>query len=133
MKNENKLDEMVDILATLHKYVPLDEIPSTTISHIKLLHKLLLGGDLLTAVRVKGAQRIRQNSDHPVGRLQGFIPVAEDWHANVCLMEVHCYLNIDCVQVTHFVTGPLTDFEMPTHWYMVVDILLRFDTNGTLY
>ncbi len=101
MKNENKLDEMVDILAALHMYVPLHEIPSTTVTvtgtqedsdepvTIELLHKLLIGGDLLTAVRAKGAQRIRQNSDHPVGRLQGFIPVAEDWHAKVCLMEVH--------------------------------------------
>lgn len=26
MKNENRLDEMVDILSTLHKYVPLHEV-----------------------------------------------------------------------------------------------------------
>ena len=108
MKNENRLDEMVDILATLHKYVPLHETttqPEETqeedltaqpeeadekeLTMIEILHKVIFGGDLLTAVRAKGAQRIRQNSEHPVGRLEGFIPVAEDWHAKVALMEVH--------------------------------------------
>ena len=97
MKNENQLDEMVDILAKLHQYVPLHEIHSTITTEetpekepvtVEILHKLLLGGDLLTAIRAKGAQRIRKNSEHPVGRLQGFIPVAEDWHAKVVLMEV---------------------------------------------
>ena len=127
MKNENRLDEMVDILATLHKYVPLHEVTTqpeetqekelttqseetqeeelTTLSEetqekeltvIETLHKIIFGGDLLTAVRAKGAQRIRQNSERPVGRLEGFIPVAEDWHAKVALLEVHTgytYLN----------------------------------------
>lgn len=97
MKNENHLDEMVDILAALHKYVPLHEVQGTTRltetqedepTTIEIVHKVLFGGDLLTAVRAKGAQRIRQNSEHPVGRLEGFIPVAEDWHAKVALMEV---------------------------------------------
>ena len=127
MKNENRLDEMVDILATLHKYVPLHEVTTqpeetqekelttlseetqeeelTTLSEetqekeltvIETLHKIIFGGDLLTAVRAKGAQQIRQNSEHPVGWLEGFIPVAEDWHAKVALLEVHTsytYLN----------------------------------------
>ena len=129
MKNENRLDEMVDILATLHKYVPLHEVTTqpeetqkkefttqseetqeeelTTQSEetqekeltiIEILHKIIFGGDLLTAVRAKGAQWIRQNSEHPVGRLEGFIPVAEDWHAKVALLEVHTchtYLNFN--------------------------------------
>ena len=97
MKNENQLDEMVDILATLHQYVPLHEVQVETDEDgdepatVEILHKVLFGGDLLTAIRAKGAQRIRQNSEHPVGRLEGFIPVAEDWHAKVVLMEVYCH------------------------------------------
>lgn len=96
MKNENELDQMVDILVGLHQYVPVREFPSTSAStdpdketdSTDILHKLLIGGDLLTAIRAKGAQRIRRNSECPVGRLEGFIPVVEDWHAKVCLLEV---------------------------------------------
>ena len=98
MKDENQLDEMVDILTTLHQYVPIHQVTDTAtvpgneeeqpITN-EILHKLLIGGDLLTAVQAKGAQRIRSNSEHPVGRLEGFIPVFEDWHAKVCLMEVY--------------------------------------------
>lgn len=98
MKNENHLDEMVDILTTLHPYVPLHEVQLATseadaevhgTATAEVLHKVLFGGDLLTAIRAKGAQQIRQNSEHPVGRLEGFIPVCEDWHAKVVLMEVY--------------------------------------------
>lgn len=88
---------MVDILTALHKYVPLHEVQLPISEQgaqvhekaiVEILYKLLFGGDLLTAIRAKGAQRIRQNSEHPVGRLEGFIPVCEDWHAKVVLMEV---------------------------------------------
>lgn len=105
MKNENQLDQMVDILTILHQYVPLHKIqltPTKTDTQVdetattELLHKVLFGGDLLTAIRAKGAQRIRQNSEHPVGRLEGFIPVAEDWHAKVVLMEVNHHQTIHC-------------------------------------
>ena len=109
MKNENQLDEMVDILTTLHQYIPLYEVQGTSREAgaqadepvtIEMLHKVLFGGDLLTAVRAKGAQRIRQNSEHPVGRLEGFIPVAEDWHAKVVLMEVcHYHNTTSCVTI----------------------------------
>ena len=69
MKNENHPDEMVDILTILHPYVavPLhevqlaiskadDQVHGTTTAEI--LHKVLFGGDLLTAIRAKGAQLI---------------------------------------------------------------------------
>ena len=75
MKNENHLDEMVNILATLHKHVQLYEVstqpeetqeedlttqPEETekvLTIIEILHKILFGGDLLTAVRTKGLDR----------------------------------------------------------------------------
>ena len=56
---------------TLHQYVPLHKIqltPTETDAQVgetattELLHKVLFGGDLLTVIRAKGAQRIRQNS-----------------------------------------------------------------------
>lgn len=102
MKNENQLDEMVDILDALHEYVPTKTC-HTTIScpveasevpiRVDYMHKILLGGDQLTAVRVRGAQRMRAGSMHGTGRLEGFIPVVEDWHAKVCLLEVYVAIN----------------------------------------
>ena len=43
----------------------------------------LFGGDQLTVARAIGAK-----SEDGVARLQGLIPVVEDWHAKVCLLGV---------------------------------------------
>ncbi len=37
-------------------------------------------------ISARGAQYIRHSSDLSVNRLDGMIPVAEDWHAKVMLM-----------------------------------------------
>ena len=58
MKNENKTDEMVDILSHLHHYDPMVEVPSQAEIATEKLHHLVLGGDQLTAERVWGAQNI---------------------------------------------------------------------------
>ena len=97
MKIENKLDEMVEILDHLHQYVPTKEVTATvSVEGIQpppsvrytSLHPILLGGDQLTAARIRGAKMMRTGSEHDVGKLQGIIPVVEDWHAKVCLLEV---------------------------------------------
>ena len=99
MKNENKLDEMVEILDDKHKYVPYKALDATTTvpdhqSDIQVtvchrnLHKILFGGDQLTVARVRGAQGMREGSQNAIGRLEGVIPVAEDWHTKLCLIEV---------------------------------------------
>ena len=96
MKNENKIDEMVDILTDL-QYIPMTtytktvDVPGTGDTElIKLdsLHHLLIGGDQLTAERIRGAQSLRKNSTHAAGHLEGFVPVSEDWHAKVCFLQV---------------------------------------------
>ena len=82
--SENILDEMVTILDHLHKYVPMvteermvvhpvtgDGI--TVPSHC--FHCLFLGGYQLTAARVRGAQRICDNSDIERGKLLGLVPL----------------------------------------------------------
>ena len=98
MKNENKYSEMIDIISNLHQYIPTMETSITTdlsadpetvdqpIS--EKLHPLLFGGDQLTAARARGCQELRINSDTSTGRLQGLIPVAEDWHTTVTLLVV---------------------------------------------
>ena len=49
---------------------------------------LCIGGDQKTASRIKGCQRIRSNAERGKDQLKGFVPVIEDWHAKMCLLEV---------------------------------------------
>ena len=91
---------MVTIMENLHHYVPKEVITTSESvpgaeaendeAQVDVMHKILLGGDQLTVARARGAQRIRANSQHGAGRLEGLIPVVEDWHAKVCLLEVSC-------------------------------------------
>ena len=50
----------------------------------------LVGGDQ----RIGGSQKIRGNSDTSEERLDGLLPVAEDWHAKVCYMEVRVMTSV---------------------------------------
>ena len=51
-------------------------------------HRILFGGDQLTTAQAIGSQQIRQNSNRAKERLEGVIPVTEDWHAKKCLLSV---------------------------------------------
>ena len=48
----------------------------------------LVGGDQLTVARIRGAQLIRSNSGTNQDRFAGILPVAEDWHTKLCLLQV---------------------------------------------
>lgn len=97
MKNENVLSEMTEIMEELAKYVPSKETQQevvieegsppekATTSHV---HHILFGGDQLTVARIRGVTRQRQTSETAQGRMEGLIPVVEDWHAKLCLMSV---------------------------------------------
>ena len=54
-------------------------------------HKLLFGGDQLTAKRGRGSQRIRCNSIEPSEQIGGLVPASEDWHTKVCFLSVSYY------------------------------------------
>ena len=91
MKNENKTDEMVQILSQLHQYVPMKRekmamhVPCTgDIEEVysESLHHLLVSGDQLTAERVRGAQSLRRNSTTAAGCLNGFLPVSKEKSAS---------------------------------------------------
>ena len=95
--NENKIDEMIKILQHIQKYVPtvVQEdnifIPSQVhyVQKVNTLqHKILFGGDQLTFAHVRGAQIAMSNASNSVKRLQGLIPVIQDWHIEVILTEV---------------------------------------------
>ena len=48
----------------------------------------LLGGDQLTVVRIRSTQALRDTLDSATERYEGLIPVIEDWHAKVILLQV---------------------------------------------
>ena len=81
----------------LHRYVPTlhreekADIPGSeqqVTLRIDEFHHILFGGDQVTVARGRGAQRIRENSESASARLQGLVPVVEDWHAKQCFMGV---------------------------------------------
>lgn len=99
LHNENKLDEMNQILAHFMQFVPtlskegeLSLPNGGTLSYDDTeFFKLLLGGDQLTAVRIRGTQALRVTQDEAVDRLEGLIPVAEDWHSRMAVVDVSTY------------------------------------------
>ena len=88
---------MVKILQKIHEYVPAIQseaevcVPSTGVTEkVKRwkFQKLLLGGDQLTCARVKGRKRDKSSEADATHRFDGLLPVPEDWHTKVCLLEV---------------------------------------------
>ena len=65
-------------------------------------HRLLFGGDQLTAKRARAGIRIRNNSTNSADRLEGLLPVAEDWHAKVVFLEVRSRLTVVLNFKIHF-------------------------------
>ena len=97
MLNENKLDEMRQIMEILHKYVPtrpsvgtfnLPNGESLEYDNTKLF-EILFGGDQLTVARAAGVKALRLGHETAQERLDGLLPVIEDWHARVVLLKVN--------------------------------------------
>lgn len=119
---------MVDILASIQKYIPMVTMTQTMIlpeetseiirddffqiplrgyactymlfstMHMSLVHlnvryRILQSASICRwrsdgVCTSKGSHRIRSNSERGVHRLQGVVPVTEDWHAKHCFLEV---------------------------------------------
>ena len=85
---------MIDILEEYKNYIPskvimLNEtIPDCDNTEDRVYVTTLVGGDCLSVTRAHGARYIKRTSELAVHRLDGFLPVAEDWHAKLCLLEV---------------------------------------------
>lgn len=82
---------MIEIMESLHRYVPSKTTARDGENHVELLDSCLFGGDQLTCARARSAKRHRQDSETEVERLDGLQPVVEDWHAKMCLFEVGRY------------------------------------------
>ena len=96
LRNENKLDEMCDILSELQTYCPLISVPSviklpngnTLASDDVKYHEILFGGDQLTRARAVGAIQLRAGHNEPTHKLIGLLPAIEDWHTRQTLLKV---------------------------------------------
>jgi L1 cell adhesion molecule like protein len=130
MKNENKYEDMIDIMSSLHKYVPskvkTDPITLNNTTHNVIdeqLYPICFGGDQLSVARYRGSQLIRSNSTTPSNRLEGLIPVAEDWHTAVVLLKVSCsYINnVKIIIIINFVSFL---YRLFGSGYMIIQILM---------
>ncbi|XP_070546984.1 uncharacterized protein [Ptychodera flava] len=77
-KNEQYVDDMIDIVKHLYQYVPFheDQLPDKETQPVKVLS----GGDYLTFERHKEAQSSKVDGRTPSKRLEGLIPKIEDFH-----------------------------------------------------
>ena len=92
-------------MTIVHKYVPMVEDTTTAsviieanILHVEC-HRLLLGGDQLTVKRACSARAQRSNSEDGRGKLEGFIPFVQDWHAGMCFMQVSVIIEMICYYI----------------------------------
>ena len=99
--NETVYEDMISILEHSQGYVPATAVnrevtlPSgETMEYTEQHYAVtLIGGDQLTVARARGAQKIRSNSFKSEDRLDGLLPVAEDWHSKMCLLQVTRLVN----------------------------------------
>ena len=95
--NENELDEMGKIMDHYMTLVPTKEAEGQLVlpngGRIDFddtkFHPILFGGDQLTVARMRGTQTIRDTEDKRCDRLDGVVPVVEDWHARMNLLKVY--------------------------------------------
>ena len=101
--NENKLDEMCEIMDRLQEYVPKASYLTTTTlpsgetyTYKKSdMYEIILGGDQLTCARARESAAIRCSHHNDKDRLKGIMPVAEDWHTRQTLLKVRYYYTYD--------------------------------------
>ena len=83
LKNENKTEDMIEILDSAEKYVPKRD---GKYEHI------FLGGDQLTCERIQGAKKARCQSTTARDGLEGLSEKVEDWHALQAYYQVGMHL-----------------------------------------
>ena len=87
---------MTDILEHIQQYAPVKEIQKERSVPVtpKLidddqLHQIIpVGGNYSSVAQARGSQLIRINSECSRDKMEQMLPVAEDWHAKLCLLEV---------------------------------------------
>ena len=114
---------MVESLGHLHQYVPAKEytreiyIPSiseTVLEQKAEVRQLLFGGDQLTVARARRALKAMCNATTTTKRLEGIIPVVEDWHAEVSILDVIWKYVFDTQSAREHATSSKTSSIGPT-------------------
>lgn len=139
--NEVEYSEMMKIMEHIQGYVPSKRVetepnPGGENTVLKMVDNLLIatlvGGDLLTVARMRGAQRIRGNSEKSAERFEGLFPVAEDWHGKVCLLEVRVLISIkQCMTLYVIIVHTLGRMLFPQINY-VNSLLYQGDLEATV-
>ena len=61
----------------------------TSLSYDKTqFHQILFGGDQLSVARSRSTKILRCTHDKATDRLEGLVPVPEDWHTRMTFMKV---------------------------------------------
>lgn len=106
---------MCSILEELHHYVPTEKVTlNLTLPtgesrplNSELFHRILLGGDQLTAARARSGCAARADHDSSGKRLSGLLPVTEDWHAKMCYLKVRIYIGHLILIMLAYMSGTL--------------------------
>ena len=77
----------------MQKYVPSISVPvgdytGSNLQNEKSFIDTVVGGDLLSSMRVRGAIYVRGDSELMEHRLNRFFIMSEDWHALACYLEL---------------------------------------------
>lgn len=103
--DENRIDQMCLILDQAQRYTPTivtDEkvvLPNGEDYFFKKenMHEILIGGDQVTVTRARSSIAVRRTHDTNKEKLLGVVPVIEDWHARLILMQVSCIYQACCM------------------------------------
>ena len=117
LKSETSYEDMVCVMDELHQYVPTIsttltvDVNDTEQAEVIIddFHPRLAGGDMLTTARARGSQRVRKCGHRPKDRLEGILPVCEDWHCKVVLLgvRVHPHTQVVLLFCTSLSSGPM--------------------------
>lgn len=98
--NENKLEDMSKTLEHYMKLVPSFSAEGKyTLSNGEVISfddtrfwEVLFGGDQLTVARTRGTQALRDTEETALNRLQGIVPIVEDWHTRMIFLKVYTFV-----------------------------------------
>ena len=85
---------MIAILEQLHMYVPISTQTkeegngNSAFLNDYNFHRILVGGDQLTAARCQGSTAACGDHGTSLQRLQGLVTVSEDWHSKQTFLMV---------------------------------------------
>ena len=68
----------------------------------------ILGGDQLTTARTRSSKRVCCNATRGKEKLEGLVPVIEDWHAKVCFLGVSKALYVLYITAVCIIPGSIS-------------------------